>query len=264
MTMTDLSGTPTPKPTDSYDPIGLTQLEIRLAMVENGYNPTPLVGKKPLLDAWTKFVADAATVERWGNTGCGTGMVTARTPVIDIDLDDQPAAELVEQTIRECVGDAGEILVRVGQFPRRAIPLRTDELFPKKRLLLTAPDGSAHKIELLADGQQLAAAGIHPDTHKPFAWRGGRSPVNTPRAALPPVTEVEVIAILDLVAEQLRTKLRWTVQTMAEPAAPGAERPDIPLADRIAATQYQGACGLNQAILDIPWPSLTRARRSRM
>jgi hypothetical protein len=223
-------------------------------MVENGYNPTPLIGKKPLLEAWTRFVADTAMVERWGNQGIGTGMVTATTPVIDADIEDQQAAELVEQTIRGCVG--GEILVRVGQFPRRAIPLRTDEPFRKIVRRFTAPDGSTHKIEVLGDGQQLAIAGIHPDTNKPFAWRGGRSPVNTPRAALPLVTEAEVIAILDLCAEQLRTKLGWTEQAASEPPANGAAAPDIPLADRLAATQYKGACGLNQAILDIPMARL--------
>jgi hypothetical protein len=83
MTMTDSFTTPTPKATDGYDPIGLTQFEIRKTMVENGYNPTPLTGKKPLLDGWQRTFADLATIERWGNTGSGTGMLTARTPVLD-------------------------------------------------------------------------------------------------------------------------------------------------------------------------------------
>jgi hypothetical protein len=225
-------------------------------MIKNDINPTPLIGKRPLLDAWQKIVADADAAARWGNQGTGTGMLTARTPVIDVDILDEAAAELVEQTIRECVGDAGDILVRVGQFPKRAIPLRTDEPFRKIVRRFNAPDGSAHKIEVLCDGQQLAVAGIHPDTNKPFAWRGGRSPVNTPRDALPLVTEAEVIAILDLCSEQLRKKLGWTEQAASEPPPGGAPGPDIPLADRIAATQYKGECGLNQAILDIPMAEL--------
>jgi hypothetical protein len=233
----------------------LTQLEIRLAMIENGYNVTPLIGKKPLLNDWTNLVADAAMVGRWGNQGTGTGMVTAFTPVVDIDIEDQQAAELIEQTIRECIS-AGEVLVRVGQFPRRAIPLRTDDPFSKKRCKFVAPDGTAHKIEVLANGQQLAAAGIHPDINKPFAWRGGRSPVNTARAALPLVTEAEVVALLDLCIEQLRTKLGWRVELVSEPPAKDGATPDIPLADRIAATQYKGDHGLNQAILDIPMAEL--------
>jgi hypothetical protein len=144
--------------TDRYDPIGLTQFEIRKAMVENGYNPTPLTGKKPLLDGWQRNLADLATIERWGNTGSGTGMVTARTPVIDIDVEDQQAAELIEQTIRECVADAGEILVRVGQFPRRAIPFRTDDPFRKRKLKLTAPDGTTRSSFLATDSNWLLPA----------------------------------------------------------------------------------------------------------
>ena len=75
-----------------------------------------------------------------------------------------------------------------------------------------------HKIEVLADGQQIAVAGIHPDTKEPFRWRGGLSPVNTPRDELPLVDEDEIRAILDLCAEELKNKLGW-VELDAAPAA---------------------------------------------
>jgi hypothetical protein len=244
---------------DGYDPIGLTQLEVRLASIGNGYDITPLNGKRPLLEAWQKGGANAAAAERWGNTGTGTGMLTARTPVIDIDILDGSAAELVEQTIMECWG-TGEMLVRVGQFPKRAIPLRTDNPFRKIVRKLTAPDGTVHKIEVLGDGQQLAVAGIHPDTNKPFAWRGGRSPVNTPRAALPLVTEAEVVALLDLCVEQLRTKLGWRAEAAA-PATDGGAPADgayVPMEERIERTQFKGEHSLNQSYLELSMLRLDR------
>jgi hypothetical protein len=86
-----MSTTPTPKRTDSYDPIGLTQFESRIAAVENGYNVTPLNGKKPMLNNWQNTVATKEMVERWGETGTGTGMLTATTPVFDIDIMDETA-----------------------------------------------------------------------------------------------------------------------------------------------------------------------------
>jgi hypothetical protein len=232
---------------DGFDPIGLTPFEVRTAMVVNGYNPTPLTGKRPILDGWQRIVADQQTVERWGNAGPETGMVTASTPVLDIDILNEQAAELVEQIIAECWG---EMLIRVGLHPKRAIPLRTDTPFKKIVRRFTAPDGSAHKIEVLCDGQQLAVAGIHPDTKKPFAWKGGRSPVNTPRDALPLVTEQDVIAVLDLCAEQLRAKLGWVESVEAKPTNEAATS-NAALEERVAATQYKGECGLNQAILDL-------------
>jgi hypothetical protein len=143
------------------------------------------------------------------------------------------------------------MLVRVGQFPKRAIPLRTDEPFRKIVRKLTAPDGSTHKIEVLGDGQQVAVAGLHPDTNRPFAWRGGRSPVNTPREALPLVTETEVIALLDLCAEQLCTKLGWRAEAAAAPAATDDMTPYVPMEKRIELTQYQGEHSLNQSYLEL-------------
>jgi hypothetical protein len=233
---------------DSFDPIGLTPLDVRLATVTNGYNTTPLSGKKPLLNDWPKIVATEEIVRLWGNMGPETGMQTADTPVGDIDIMNEHAAELVEKIITECWG--GEILVRIGQHPKRAILARTDKPFRKIVRRFTDPEGNTHKIEILGDGQQLAIAGTHPDTKKPYAWKGGRSPVNTPRTSLPLITEQDAIAALDLSAEQLRTKLGWT-EHVASAEAKSEAKPGMPLEDRIAATQYKGECGLNQAILDV-------------
>jgi hypothetical protein len=132
---TKLSGTPT----DSYDPIGMTPVEVRLAMVAHGYNPTPINGKRPLLDGWQNIVATPDVVNRWGNVGPNTGMVTRDTPVLDIDILNEEAAQIVEATVRQCLEDNGQILVRVGLPPKRAILLRTDKPFKKTFASLLRP-----------------------------------------------------------------------------------------------------------------------------
>ena len=106
MTMTDTFTTPPPIPptTDSYDPIGITQQEVRLAMVANGYNPTPLVGKRPVLDEWQRINATAPLVQEWSDRGSGTGMVTALSPVFDVDILDEQAAQIAGATIRRLLG----------------------------------------------------------------------------------------------------------------------------------------------------------------
>jgi AAA domain/Bifunctional DNA primase/polymerase, N-terminal len=241
---TKLSGTPT----DSYDPIGMTPVEVRLAMVAHGYNPTPINGKRPLLDGWQNIVATPDVVNRWGNVGPNTGMVTRDTPVLDIDILNEEAAQIVEATVRQCLEDNGQILVRVGLPPKRAILLRTDKPFRKILRKLTAPDGTVHKIEVLGDGQQLAVAGMHPDTNKPYVWMGGRSPVNTARDLLPSADDIATI--LNLCVDELKTRLGWAETEGATPQ-PGAidERP--PLEERLSATAYQGEFGINQALLDL-------------
>jgi hypothetical protein len=246
---------------DGFDPIGLTPFEVRTAMVANGYNPTPLAGKRPLLDGWQKIVADQQTVERWGNMGPETGMVTAHTPVVDIDIMNEQAAELVEQTIAECWG---EILVRIGQHPKRAILARTDAPFRKIVRRFTAPDGSTHKIEVLGDGQQLAVAGIHPDTKKRFAWKGGRSPVNTPRDAQPLVSEQDIVAALDLCAEQLRAKLGWVENTELKQQHNEPGGSNASLEERVAATQIGASADSIRQSLMSRCPGSMRAPRSRM
>jgi hypothetical protein len=139
---------------DGYDSIGMTPLEVRLAMIANGYNPIPLDGKKP--HGWQNLVATELLAQQWGNTGPNTGMVTRDAPALDIDILDEHAAQIVESTVRLSLEDRGEILVRIGLPPKRAILLRTEKPFKKVIRKLTAPDGTVHKIEVLGDGQQLA------------------------------------------------------------------------------------------------------------
>src|SRR5262249_50153874 len=113
-----------------------------------------------------------------------TGVIAKRTPGLDIDIKIEDAAEAVEALAREHFEERGLVLVRFGQPPKRLIPLRTDEPFGKLARLFKAPDGSEQKIEILCDGQQWVAAGVHPDTKQPYRWYGGEL-ADTPREELP-------------------------------------------------------------------------------
>jgi hypothetical protein len=108
------------------------------------------------------------------------------------------------------------IHVRFGKPPRRLIPLRTDEPFPKLVRMLTAPDGSKHKIEVLGDGQQWIAAGIHPDTHRPYRWHGNDL-VNTRREDLPYVRRADMEAFLDAAVQLLVSEFGYTASAAEHP-----------------------------------------------
>jgi len=86
----------------------MTPLEVRLAMIANGYNPTPLDGKRPLLNGWQNLVATKMLAQQWGNSGPNTGMLTKDTPVVDIDILDEQAAQIVEATARLFLEDKGD------------------------------------------------------------------------------------------------------------------------------------------------------------
>ena len=172
------------------------------------------------------------------------------SPGARYDILDEQAAQIVEATARLYLEDKGEILVRIGLPPKRAILLRADKPFKKIVHKLTAPDGRVHKIEVLGDGQQLAVAGTHPDTREPYVWKGGRSPVNTPRAELPLVDEDEICTILDLCARELKAKLGWGELDVA-PAADtnGYDATYTPISERIDGMHYGGEYPINDTLL---------------
>ena len=82
------------------------------------------------------------------------------------------------------------------------ILFRTDQPFPKVAVSLTAPAGSQHKIEFLCDGQQVAVAGIHPDTQRSYAWFGGE-PWAIARDDLPSIARDEACSLMEHAADLL-------------------------------------------------------------
>jgi hypothetical protein len=63
------------------------------------------------------------------------------------------------------------ILERTGQPPKVLIPFQCDGPFKKIATKFETPDGTLHKVEVLCDGQQFIADGIHPDTGEPYRWK---------------------------------------------------------------------------------------------
>ena len=244
--MRDTSATPS----ESFAPVDMEPHAARSAMLANGYVPIPLDGKKPILNGWQNMTVNQQTIDGWGSKG-NTGMRTAFTPVFDIDILHEHAAQLIEEVIRNYLQERGTTLVRIGLPPKRAIVMRTNVPFKKIIRTLVEPNGKPHKIEILGDGQQVAVAGNHPDTGAPYTWQGGRSPVNTPRALVPLVKDYEAREILARCVQMLRDELGWTEQ-LAEVVSLVPQDPDtLPpsLEERLAATEYKGQHGLNDAIL---------------
>jgi hypothetical protein len=99
--------------------------------------------------------------------------------------------------------------VRIGKPPKRAILFRTDHPFPKITVNLTAPNGSAEKLEFLCDGQQLVVDGIHPETKQPYRWFGGE-PWRYRRDELPYISEAEAQKLINDAATLLTTAHGYT------------------------------------------------------
>ena len=155
----------------------MTPYELRLQLLQAGYAPLPLKGKRPVFDNWpARDNTNPDEVRRWAIMWPGaqnTGVLTKLTPALDIDILDPEAAEAIEQLARDRFGEHGTVLPRVGQAPKRAILFRTTVPFSKITANLTAANGSEQKIEFLCDGQQVVVDGIHPTTREPYRWPQG-------------------------------------------------------------------------------------------
>ena len=172
----------------------------RLQLLARGYPPIPLFGKTPAPKEWQKLTSvSREMIEMWGKvwpTASNTGCLTRTMPTFDLDIMHPPAAERVEEFVRDVFSDRGFVLVRIGKPPKRAIPFRASEPFKKISVPLISPmGGDGEKIELLCDGQQLCVSGEHPETRKPYHWHGA-APWDIPRMDLPYLPEEEARALV--------------------------------------------------------------------
>jgi hypothetical protein len=189
-------------------PDAATPTGLRLQLQAAGFSPLPLRGKAPPMEGWqNKFNTSRDEIVLWEKMwpDCeNTGVLTRLTPAVDIDILHPDAADAIEALAREHFEEHGNILVRFGQRPKRAILLRTnpDEAFGKLSRIFFAPDGSEQKIEILATGQQVVVAGIHPKTGHPYSWHGGEPWLHR-REDLPYARECDMRAFLDEAAKRL-------------------------------------------------------------
>ena len=150
----------------------LTPHEIAKQLILNGFSPCPLEPRSKAIKVkdWTnkEFSPDQFTQTNGVGIKTGNGLVA-----IDIDVyDPKISAEITQAAFQEL----GPTLARVGQAPKIALLYRSTEM-ASKIILPVQPTGEAPKkkteaIEVLASGQQLVAAAIHPDTKRPYSWDG--------------------------------------------------------------------------------------------
>src|SRR5262245_11858573 len=153
-------------------------LALRRLLLAAGYCPIPLYGKVPPaygrnnstkgLAGWQQLQdLTPEQIEMWERTwpdAGNTGILTRGTPTLDLDILNEGAARAIEDLTREQYQERGNILVRIGRAPKRAILFRADEPFTKITANVVAPSGRIEKIEFLGDGQQVVVFGTHPET----------------------------------------------------------------------------------------------------
>jgi Bifunctional DNA primase/polymerase, N-terminal len=174
--------------------------ELRLKLHGNGYHPVPVVGahvdtnsagERPTMTAWqTKCrTADPDEISGWSRSqrnNTNTGILCGDVVGVDIDvLNEELSAKLVARA-QELFGPTP--LRRIGRAPKILLLYRVE--IPHDKLStpdLLFGDGVKAKVEILAEGQQFVAFGIHPDTRAPYHWPD-KSPCDIPASDVPVVT----------------------------------------------------------------------------
>jgi hypothetical protein len=192
----------------------MAMLEVRLGLLEQGYWPLPVDGKACRMAGWQdRTDTSAQQIKLWPlRWGSNTGALTRWMPTLDLDLLNPEAAYIAEDIVRRRYEADGQVLVRIGQWPKRAIPFQTNEPFRKIKTDLIAPDGSVEKVEFLGDGQQVVVHGVHPGTGLPYRWCGGEL-WRVPSSELPRISEPE--ALVNLIVGMLCGECGYKVSRQA-------------------------------------------------
>lgn len=138
---------------------------------------------------WLPHVADEQDLVRWDEMGAGVGIKTGKGLIaIDADTTDEALAEIIRDTVIEVFG---HLPVRVGRYPKALYLIRSSEAVQYQRVEFGTPDerGNKERVELLSDGRQFVAYGIHPATRKPYHWPKGLPPRDDLATATPEALE---------------------------------------------------------------------------
>jgi hypothetical protein len=194
-------------------------------LIDNAYEIVPIaVGKKaPGFDNWSKARSNKPQLAEWiesGHRNSGVGILTKRTPAVDLDIRDEKVALEAEEKARKIFGDAP---LRIGMPPKRLLVYRTETPFRKMRSNRYQDEwGELHQIEILCDGQQFVAYHIHPDTGRPYMWPSEKvgkdfevieagGPLTIPANELTIITVEQCQELIDWFHERAEQESDWKV-----------------------------------------------------
>ncbi|NEJ73805.1 DUF3987 domain-containing protein [Rhizobium phaseoli] len=172
-------------------------VDLRRSLLAKGYIPVPVDGKRPRIKGWSNFHPKAEQIEgqaRRYSDHTNTGILCGDVVAIDIDVPDADAAGHL-RTMALALPGADRALQRIGRAPKVTFIFRASDARRKKITGKYSVNGHDCQIEILGQGQQFVAFGIHPDTGKAYEWIGA-SPLDVPFFDLPEIDGETIDAFL--------------------------------------------------------------------
>jgi hypothetical protein len=187
--------------------------------------PLPPRQKACKRSGWPTWRGTPKDFVRLDAQGRNVGLRTEDFPAVDVDVDDEVLAGLVRKVLRAALPNAQRRFRQ--DSPRFALLTRRDGPPFRKRTLAFKKGGAAGKVEVLAKGQYILAAGVHPDGAK-LCWadgNGGGPLYEGPNAeTLPGLSEKDADRLLDVLQE----KLEAAGCEVSRPVGPKKEKEGAP------------------------------------
>ena len=137
-------------------------------LIRLGYDITPVVGKRPVLTGWTDRPETAHDCAAHGDKSIGVLLGGRHNLVaVDVDVLNPFCANELEKLITDELGNAPK---RIGLSPKFLMVFRCTELQRKWKTGIYEMGDADGAVELLGEGQQFVASGIHVDTKRKYFW----------------------------------------------------------------------------------------------
>jgi Bifunctional DNA primase/polymerase, N-terminal len=231
----------------------------RWQLLQNGYEPIPIQGKRPRIAGWTSGNIDLERIVRETILHLGdrsTGLRTGALVGVDIDLHNDDHAEIIRQVVEDAAGPT--------PFRRRgskgAMLCYRKAGTPIGKLVIRDPAADRTLFEIFGEGGQFVAYGIHPDTGRPYEWLiPGQEPLLVPLAALPEISTDTLHDVRDRVSERL-SELGYQVAAAtstiyAEPLQPGRIQDAETITQKFLDIIPAGAKRDRRGYINFPCPS---------
>ena len=185
--------------------------ELRCQLVDNGFEPIPITGKRPVSSGWQK----AEVTREWLSdeqanypAATNTGLRTGKLVALDNDLLSADDACIIGDIVKETLGFTP--YQRRGAKPEPMVLYRCKTPIRKITVRARLPGSSDIRtvFEVLGKGQQFVAYGDHPDTKQPYSWEHefiGDHPANCLFENLPEITLEKIREMVQAIASRLKS-----------------------------------------------------------
>src|SRR5262245_2745357 len=188
---------------------------LRMQVVDNGWNcvPSSSRDKRCSVLGWPTIETNEFHLENWALTHSAhtnTALVCNRD-YLAVDIDILSTAHLAHCVHALACAHLGHTdFIRVGKAPKRLLVYRQRLFYqPESRIFEAAvrsvsfksETGNGDGLEILSNGKQFTAYGIHPDTGLPYQWIGECNPLDDTPSDAPLVNQEQVDSFIDAVRE---------------------------------------------------------------